>query len=72
MPSDKIRATLFLVSVPTLVNDPPIYHPPLPSEIVAKTCPLTFGYVVASVPVVVSTGAPKPTFGPTWVNVPPI
>ena len=57
---------------PTVVNPPPMYQPPAPSEATAMTLPRTFGNPLAGVPLALSMGIPPPVEGPTRPNSPPM
>jgi len=41
LPLERMCAIRFRSTLPTMVNDPPIYHSPEPSETAAKTLSLT-------------------------------
>src|ERR1044071_22857 len=50
---------------PTVVNWPPIYQPPAPSETTADKEPRTFGKDGGSAPLAISRETPPPLAGPT-------
>ena len=72
VPSELIRAILFLSYAPTFEKVPPIYHPPLPSGTDVLMVPFTFGKAISGKCDVVVNLTPLPVFGPTTVKSPPI
>ncbi len=70
-PLDRTYARFFRAFPPTVVNEPPMYQPPAPSETTAYTGPFTRGKVPVGSPVLVESGTPLPVLGPIRPNCPP-